>query len=108
LFQEFRFVERSSYLIIRDLKHGLTSFWVRGRDRFGSQAIGVTAWSAADAMALIREAGFEINIDDVEVQRVVLPHEVEDQNVSANAGPVFFRGIWYPCLNIGWGANGQR
>lgn len=90
------------------MRHGLTSYWITGTHRFQKHSIGVTAWSVDDALALIREAKFEINADDAEIKENVFPHDIRYRHVWANSGPAFFRGIWYPCLNIGWGASGQH
>ena len=86
----------------------LISFWIEGTDRYGPHGFGVTAWSKDDAIALIRTAGFTIDADLAIINPNVWPHEVDYTHVARNAGPAVFRGVWYPCLNIGWGANGQR
>jgi hypothetical protein len=86
----------------------LISFWIKGTDPRGPIGFGVTAWSRDDAFELIRTAGYSIDPDLPVVRENCMPHEVDYSHVAANAGPAVFRGIWYPCLNIGWGASGQR
>jgi hypothetical protein len=86
----------------------LISFWIEGTDPRGPLGFGVTAWSVEDAFALIHAAGFSIDSESAIVRNNVLPHEVDYSHVARNAGPAAFRGVWYPCLNIGWGASGQH
>jgi hypothetical protein len=86
----------------------LISFWIQGTDPSGPIGFGVTAWSVEDAIALIRDAGFSIDSELAVIRENVMPREVDYNHVARNAGPAVFRGLWYPCLNIGWGANGQR
>lgn len=86
----------------------LISFWIEGTDSIGPIGFGVTAWSLDDAFELIREYEYNIDADRAVVHRDVRPHEVDWWHVAPNSGPFVFRGIWYPCLNIGWGASGQH
>jgi len=68
----------------------------------------VTAWSVEDAFALIESAGFSIDSTTAAVRENVWPHEVGFYHVVRKEGPAVFRGVWYPCLNIGCGASGQH
>jgi hypothetical protein len=86
----------------------LTSFWIEGTDKHGSVGFGVTAWSIQDALDLLREQDFKIDHERAVVRENVYPHEVEFGFVQRIAGPAYFRGVWYPPLNIGWRASGQR
>jgi len=86
----------------------LISFWIEGTDPHGPIGIGVTAWSIEDALTLIKERGFRIDEGCAVAHQGVQPHEVNVAHVERNSGPAFFRGIWYPCLNIGWEASGAR
>jgi len=86
----------------------LIPFWIKGTDPHGPHGFGVTAWSIEDAFGLIRDLGYRIDEERAVIHPYTQPHEVGYAHVGRNAGPAFFRGIWYPCLNIGWGASGQR
>jgi len=86
----------------------LISYWIEGTDASGSHGFGVTAYSPEDAIALILDAGFPIDSKAAVVHRNIRPHEVDHLHVAPNSGPSVFRGVWYPCLSIGWGASGQH
>ncbi|HET6648209.1 MAG TPA: hypothetical protein VFH01_12855 [Pyrinomonadaceae bacterium] len=88
----------------------LISYWVVPQEEhcgvpFG---IGVTAYSVADAFALIRECNWPMDLSAVKVTENVKFDDLDQQHVVPNMGPMTFRGVWYPCLNIGWGASGQE
>lgn len=68
--------------------------------------IGVTAYSRSDADELIQQQGItwhqkakEINV----VENVTIA-DLDQSNIVPNIGPMQFRGVWYPCQNIGYGA----
>jgi len=86
----------------------LISFWIDGTDPNGPIGFGVTAWSIEDAFTLIKERGFRLDEGCAIVHQGVRPHEVTFAHVERNSGPASFRGIWYPCVNIGWEASGAR
>jgi len=86
----------------------LKPFGIEGTQEHGSIGVGVTAWSIEDAFALIREQGLVTDENRAVIHGNRGPHEVDNAHVAPHAGPAFFRGVWYPCLNIGWGASGQR
>jgi hypothetical protein len=86
----------------------LVSYWIKGANDRGPLGFGVTAWSIGDAFALLEERGFKIDLEKALVRPNVQPHEVGHSFVAMNSGPAYFRGVWFPCLNIGWGASGQR
>ena len=54
----------------------------------GVYRVGVTAWSAEDAFALVRERGWEVVPDEADVREDMLPHEFA-RHVWSNAGPAF-------------------
>jgi len=85
----------------------LISFWIEGTDPRGPIGFGVTAWSIEDAFKLIKERGFHIDEERAVIHEGVQPHEVDFDYIARNSGPASFRGIWYPALNIGWGASGS-
>ncbi len=71
--------------------------------------IGVTAYSVEDALQLLEKAGFQYASrgEETNIREDVLVHELPEY-VRQNMGPMNFRGIWYPCLNIGFGASGTK
>jgi hypothetical protein len=70
--------------------------------------LGVTARSLDDAYALLEERGFVYHRQGpVEVREDVTVADLDQTHVAAHMGPIVFRGIWYPCLNIGLGASGS-
>lgn len=69
--------------------------------------IGVTALSEEDAFALLRQQGIDSWIagaKQVHVRNGVRIADLDQRNVRPNIGPMQFRGVWYPAMNIGWGA----
>ena len=67
--------------------------------------MGVTAWSEADAFRLLDEEGYDFHrrAQEVVFRVVEKVEDVDLSHVAPNAGPVVVRGVWYPCLNIGFG-----
>jgi len=87
----------------------LRSYWIKPSDARMPHGLGVTAWNLEDAISLLREAGFDIDSSTAKITENIQPHEVEHGDmVAKHAGPTTFRGVWYPCRNIGWGASGQH
>ena len=85
----------------------LTAFWITfPKDPAFPMGIGVTAWSRADAYRLLEENGYDFHIraQEVLVREGITIDEVDQSNVRPNSGPMIVRGIWYPCLNIGFGS----
>lgn len=71
--------------------------------------IGVTARSVEDAFALLEQHGYRLHRSGrVEVREDVTVADLDQEHVVPNMGPIVFRGIWYPCLNIGFGASGTK
>jgi hypothetical protein len=67
---------------------------------------GVTAHSLEDAMYLLEVNGYDFHRRAVrfEVREVVTPSDIDYDHVAVNSGPHVVRGVWYPALNIGFGA----
>jgi len=82
------------------------SFWIEPTGKNGPIGFGVTAWSREDAVALIKEAGYQDDLTAGIVRENVHPHEINSY-VASHSGPSLLRGVWYPCLNIGFGASGE-
>ena len=84
------------------------AFWLTfpGQPR-APVGIGVTAFSIEDAYSLLDERGYAFHRSGpVEVHEGVTVAELDQNHVVPNMGPLVFRGIWYPCLNVGLGASG--
>ncbi len=71
--------------------------------------MGVTAYSLQDAFVLLDRHGYEFHRrGPVEVREGVAVADLDQRHVVPNMGPIVFRGIWYPCLNVGFGASGTE
>ena len=76
----------------------LTRYWFKVPGLVG---FGVTAFSLDDAFFLLEAEGYLIDrrtevVVDIDVSTLDANH------VLPNAGPASFRGVWFPCNNIGW------
>jgi hypothetical protein len=71
--------------------------------------MGVTARSVEDAFDLLDQHGYDFHrLGRVEVRENITVADLDPGHVVPNMGPIVFRGIWYPCLNIGFGASGTK
>ena len=84
-------------------KH-LTRYWFKVPDLFG---FGVTAFSVEDALFLLEAEGV-LMPPEVEIIADVDVSQLDAKHVISNVGPPCFRGVWFPCLNIGWGEPGAH
>lgn len=69
--------------------------------------IGVTAYSESDANELLRARGIDewfVGAKEISVHKGVRIQDLDQRHVVPNIGPMQFRGIWFPCMNIGYGA----
>lgn len=86
----------------------LETFWIEySQDEKFVLGIGVTAFSQEDAFLLIKECGIDHWFDRAREMKVTSDVRIEDldqKNVVPNIGPLQLRGVWYPCMNIGFGA----
>lgn len=86
----------------------LESFWISfPLDPNLPFGIGVTAYSEEDARMLLAERGINdwfANARQIVVKEGVRNQDLDQRNVVPNIGPLQFRGVWYPCMNIGFGA----
>jgi len=88
----------------------LTSYWITfPEDRSAPLGIGVTAYSVEDAFRLLEERGYDYHrrMSRAEIRENIKIADLDQFHVVPNMGPIVVRGIWYPCLNIGFGASGQ-
>ena len=77
----------------------LRRYWFKTREHHG---FGVTAYSVADARALISDAAQRLGwscevigiVEDVDVR------DLDQDHVVPNMGPPNFRGLWFPNLNL--------
>ena len=81
----------------------LKPFWIAGPDPHGPTGFGVTAFSLADALRIIREAGYTLPDDPalLHVREGVRPSDLDEAHVAKNMGPIVVRGIWYPFTRVG-------
>jgi hypothetical protein len=80
------------------LTHFLFSVNENGRTAW----YGVSGYSFEDAVALLRGAGILIDPADPQVLVRERPRltEFEQRHLGPNMGPMQFRGVWYPRLNL--------
>ena len=76
----------------------LTRYWFNVP---GLPGFGVTAYSLADAFFLLESEGILL-AGDCEVVEEIDVSALDAAPVILNSGPSCLRGVWYPCLNIGW------
>ena len=82
---------------------GLLSFWIVPPTRYGSRGFGVTAVSLADALTILKEAGYELPEDTSkrQVTAKVQASDLDQTHVACNMGPITVRGIWHPLTKVG-------
>jgi len=61
---------------------------------------GVTAFSVEDALCILADEGVDRDLIKAIVENVDV-RTLDQRSIIPNMGPPSFRGIWYPCLNIG-------
>ena len=82
----------------------LTAFWISFPRDSTSPRARVTAWSQTDAFCLLEEQGYDFHLRASEVAvRENVTIDNESGTHSAEYGPNDRWGVWYPCLNIGFG-----
>ena len=70
--------------------------------------MGVTAFSIEDANSIMEKLGYRFHLSgETKVKVISSTSELDQLNIIPNMGPIIFRGLWYPCYNIGIGASGQ-
>jgi hypothetical protein len=85
----------------------LHSYWLSfPEDKHFPVGFGVTAYSLDDAHALLKANGYDFHerASRVDVREGIAVAELDFDHVRKNMGPIVTRGIWYPALNIGFGA----
>jgi hypothetical protein len=83
----------------------LTAFWIEGPNPRGPLGYGVTAFSITDAFEIVARAGYQLPNDKstLRVQEDVKPADL-DRYVREHMGPIVVRGLWYPFIEVGFGA----
>lgn len=61
---------------------------------------GVTAFSVDDAVKLLNQAGIHLEQENPDVIEDVDIASLDANHVLPNSGPITFRGVWYPRLNV--------
>lgn len=82
----------------------LTRYWFTAP---GLPGFGVTAYSLADARFLLESEGALLGDDCGAVEGIDLS-SLDAGHVLRNCGPPCLRGVWYPCLNVGWATPGAH
>jgi hypothetical protein len=87
----------------------LIPYWFTFPDQpNGPMGMGVTAFSIEDAHLLMEKSCYRFHKNgETKIKVISSTQELDQSNVLPNMGPITFRGIWYPCLNLGIGASGQ-
>jgi len=85
----------------------LTAFWIEGFDPNGALGYGVTAFSLDDALEIVSRAGHSLPADTslFAVHENVNPIDLPHQYIRDQMGPIVVRGVWYPFVMVGMGAN---
>jgi len=64
---------------------------------------GVSAYSLDDALRLLRQYGYDVDLTDpaVTVREHPVLTEYEQRHIAPSMGPQQLRGVWYPQHNLG-------
>lgn len=88
--------------------YALETYWFSfPKDPHLPMGIGVTAYSESDANMLLCVHGIDewfVGAKEVSVCKGVRIQDLDQGHVVPNIGPMQFRGVWYPCMNVGYGA----
>jgi hypothetical protein len=81
----------------------LTPFWIVPPSKYGPLGFGVTAFSLADALRLIEDAGYELPDDrtTLHVTADIRTSDLDQSHIVPNMGPIVVRGMWYPFTRLG-------
>ena len=86
------------------IRDHLSRYWITfPNDPSFPIGLGVTAYTPEDAFALLAERGYDFHVraQRVEIREIQSLDDIEYEHVASVSGPLNFRGIWYPCSNIG-------
>jgi hypothetical protein len=86
------------------------SFVIYPEWRYGPLNAGVTATSAAEATELVVKSFIKINyaealerlkeLKNIEIIENIDVQLLDKEHVIPNMGPVIFKGVWFPRLNM--------
>lgn len=88
----------------------LKSYWITfPEDERFPAGMGVTALSEEEALFLLTSHGYDFpkKAKRTEVKEIQSIQDVPSW-VAPNAGPLYFRGIWFPCQNLGHSPSGNE
>lgn len=79
----------------------LNTYWIKSPTTEGF-GFGVTACSKEDAFLLLGKAGCILPPDNLEicVTEGIKLSDLDRNHVLPNIGPLLFRGVWFPFLNL--------
>ena len=82
---------------------GLIPFWIEPPGKDGPRGFGVTAFSLADALRIIEDAGYSLPQDknSLHIKEGVKVSDLDQSHIVPNMGPIVVRGIWYPFTKVG-------
>ena len=86
----------------------LTPYWITfPEDPDFPLGMGVTAHSLADAYLLLEQHGYTFHTRAARVNVVenITFDDLDQTHVVPNMGPLIVRGVWFPCLNIGFSSR---
>jgi hypothetical protein len=81
----------------------LITFWITFPGPAFEHSYGVTAYSLDDALALLRKhqlARHELD-KPMQVRENIRIQDLDQGHIAPNCGPLVFRGVWFPCSNLG-------
>lgn len=80
----------------------LTRYWITFDGGPALQtSYGVTAFSLEDALSLLhKRVPGRRNDKPVRVVTILALTDLDQAHVAPNCGPIFLRGVWFPCLNL--------
>jgi len=78
-------------------------FWIVPPSKHGPLGYGVTAFSLAEALTIIEDAGYSLPEDrsTLQIREGVRVSDLDQPHVVRNMGPIVVRGIWYPFTKVG-------
>jgi hypothetical protein len=81
----------------------LTPFWIVPPSEHSPLPFGVTAFSLADALRMIEDAGYELPQDRsaLRVTEGIRFDDLDEHHVVPNMGPIVVRGMFYPFTKVG-------
>ena len=77
----------------------LTAYWIeRDGAEWHGRRLGVSAYSLGDALALLAEAGYDVDPDVATIRSGIGVDDLDPDHIVPNIGVIVRRGVWYPNL----------